>query len=62
MAGGRGIVVVSDGDGDMVGDNYDDDADILRMSLGRGTKATFYLINFQLIIILLSLLSLLLID
>jgi len=38
MAGGRGIVVVSDGDGDMDDDNYDDDADILEDVLGAGDK------------------------
>jgi len=38
MAGGGGIVVISDGNGDMDDDNYDDDADILEDVVGAGDE------------------------
>ena len=39
MAGGGGIVVISDGNGDMDDDNYDNDADILEDVLGAGDES-----------------------
>ena len=39
MVGGRGVVVVSDGNGDMDDDNYNDNTDILEDVLGAGDKS-----------------------